>query len=128
MKLIAILTSLMFALPAFAKVEDKNGLEYVTGESALQDHYINQYDDVDQPPQGYVVTLPKDYYLMAVDVDGGDSAICGIEDYKYGNPTFKISGFSLETDEQGCTVTLKIGKKGSEEVQHVKYSIEQVGT
>jgi hypothetical protein len=116
------------ALPAFAKVEYKNSRAYVTGEDVLQDQQINQYDDVNEPPQGYVVTIPDGYTLNSVDVDGGDSAVCGIKKYDYKNQTIEIYGFSLETDEQGCTVILNIGKKGSKEVKNVNYYIEQVGT
>lgn len=101
----------------------------VSGMDALSDQHINQYDDgVENPPQGYRVTLPKGYTLQAVDVESGGSAICGVSSFNSRTQTLTIDGFSLETDETGCTVILSIYEKATKSVRKVRYEIEQVGT
>ncbi len=72
----AILTlALMIAANANAKKVD--GVEYmvVKGEEALKDQGINQYDDVTDPAQGFLVTLPEGYALQNVDVQGNGSTL-----------------------------------------------------
>lgn len=100
----------------------------VEGAEALKNQAINQYDDVDHPPQGYIVKLPAGYSLQAVDVVANDRNICGVSAYDSSTESFRIDGFSLETDGIGCEVILTIFDKKSKKGVKVTYEIQQVGT
>src|SRR4051812_34307220 len=104
MKRILALGLLLGSFSAFGAQKGKYLV--VSGADALQDQQINQYDDVDNPAQGYLLTLPPGYRVASVDVESGGSSICGVSAFDYKTQTLKIDGFSLETDEVGCTVIL----------------------
>ncbi len=117
---ILILASL--ALPALAK--DKN-LMQVTGESVLEDHSINQYDDVENPPQGYELTIPAGYFLNHWATPKSDAGVCVLTQK---SRTVLIEAHDLETDAGGCYaflifIQLKTGRQKT-----VSYHINQEGT
>src|SRR5689334_12135365 len=123
----AILT-LILALGSSAYAKQIHGIEYyeVSGKDALQDQSINQYGDEQNPPQGYLVSLPKGYTLKAVDVVSNGNTVCGVSAYDYRKQTFKIDGFSLETDEQGCEIHLTILQDHTNRELKATYTIDQV--
>jgi hypothetical protein len=127
MKYVILALTLTFAAPAFAA---RSSLyETVQGLDALKDQYLNQYNDVSNPPQHYSVKLPADHILLNVEVKSPDgNTICGISDYDSRNQTFKIMGYSLETDEQGCEVHLRILNRRNRQEFKPVYTIEQIGT
>ena len=101
----------------------------VSGAEALKDQDINQYDDSENPPQGYIVKLPTGYTLYSSQVDTQDTpAVCGVSAYDHKTETIKIDGFYLETDAGRCDVILDLYNQDTKTHKKVTYSIEQVGT
>lgn len=113
---------------ASAFAERTSLFQRVEGRDALRDQYLNQYDDVSNPPQHFLVKLPANHVLTNVEVKSPGNTICGIADYNYRTQTFKIMGYSLETDEQGCEVHLTIRNQQNRQDYKPVYQIEQVGT
>lgn len=101
--------------------------EKVIGQSALNDHHINQYDDTTNPPQAYDITLPYGYFLVASDVESGGVSICSVTSYDLRKQRLTIEALNIETDAGTCVVTLTIFTKDKSEIK-VRYSIEQTGT
>lgn len=130
MKYVVLALSMTLAIPAFARngEVDQQGYLHVEGMDALHDQTINQYDDVEFPPQHYLVKLPQGYKLSAVDVVADGDAICGLSDYNSRTQTFKIHGYDLETDAGSCDVKLSIWDSNARKYIKVTYNIYQVGT
>lgn len=106
--------------------EARGPLVSVRGEDVFKFHALNQYDDVQNPPQGYQIEIPQGYRLeYFATPDDGQGRKCSVN--KQGRTLF-VEANELETDNGGCYafIIFMNGKTG--ERRTVAYYIEQTGT
>ncbi len=123
-----ILVAAMILASFAARAEKDDYYQDVTGEDVLSDHYLNQYDDVTNPPQAYRIRVPAGYSLIGADVKSDGTAVCGVSEYSVKNKTLKFKAFDIETDSGSCTLTLILLETKTEKEVKAKYEIVQVGT
>jgi hypothetical protein len=127
MKKLILLALLAASNSAYAR-QEKSYYKIVTGLNALQDQHINQYDDSENPPQAFDITLPAGHTLVAADVESGGVSVCSVTRFDQRKQRLTIEALTIETDAGTCTVTLTIySSKGRKELK-TRYSIEQTGT
>lgn len=129
MKKILLCSSLLVSVLAFAEI--KNGFTVLKGDEALKSQTLNTYSDDENfgALKGFVVTLPAGYSLQAVEVKSGEgSNICGVTEYSYKTQTYKVQAMSLDTDTEGCTVTVTVYDKKNKKDLKISYYMEQVGS
>lgn len=122
-----ILMAMLLSTTAYAKHNNGYFLK-VSGMDALKNQGLNQYDDVNNPPQAFDITLPKGYSLSATDVDSGGVSICSVTSYDRSAQRLTIEALEIETDAGACVVTLTIFRAADKKEIKVQYSIEQTGT
>jgi hypothetical protein len=117
-----------FSLSVHADAAQGERLAKVSGESVLEDHYLNQYDDVNDPPQGYRVEIPEGYRLLYYATpDDGNGRKCSVTLDRPGRAIL-VEAHYLETDEPGCYAFLIFFNNISGRQKTVSYYITQTGT
>lgn len=122
-----MLIAMLITTSAYAKHANSYFLK-VSGIDALKDQHINQYDDTNNPPQAFDISLPKGYTLLAADVDSAGVSVCSVTSYNYKTQRLTIEALSIETDAGTCVVTLTIFNSHEKREMKAHYSIEQTGT
>lgn len=97
----------------------------VTGDKVFEDHSLNQYDDVENPPQGFEVQIPEGYYLNYYATPVDDGRQCSV---RVAKRIVYIEAKNLETDEGGCYAFLIFLAPRGGRQKTVSYYIEQTGT
>lgn len=122
---LTILGAMMLSNASFAL--ESSHLLKVTGKNIFEDHAINQYDDVEDPPQGYEIVLPAGIYLAytATPDDGNGQCVARYEKQKR---TVFVEAHDLETDAGGCYAFLIFQDVKTGKQETVSYYIEQTGT
>lgn len=124
MKYLLICAMALVSLSAFA--EQRGQYLVVRNEKVFQDHSLNQYDDSENPPQGFQIEIPEGYRLdYSATPDDGNGRKCSLR--KEGR-TIYIEAKNLETDEGGCYAFLIFSHSSRGNQKTVSYYIEQTGT
>lgn len=124
--LISLLTIFAFGGAAFAAESQK--LRKISGNAVFEDHALNQYDDVDNPDQGFEVQVPAGWYFnYSATPDDGDGRKCSVT-YDKKTRVFKVEAHDLETDAGGCYAFVIFMNSKTAETKTVSYYIEQTGT
>lgn len=114
------------SMPAFA-AEQPNYYYEVTGDEVFKDHSLNQFDDIEHPPQAFRLTIPSGYRLeYSATPDDGGGQKCEIKTET--KRTLLIDASNLEVDEGGCYAFLIFRNHMTGDQRTVAYYIYQMGT